>query len=76
MYTKISKPKQGSPCKNFHQRCFEKTNFDRLDREGLLFVSMYKTYGLNSFSSTISQQNILKCILKHLNSNKVPRAKI
>ena len=26
---KISKRKQGSPCKNFHQRCFETTNFDR-----------------------------------------------
>ena len=39
MYTKISKRKQGSPCKNFHQRCFETTNFDRLYREELLFVS-------------------------------------
>ena len=27
MYTEISKRKQGSLCKNFHQRCFETTNF-------------------------------------------------
>ena len=26
MYTKIFKRKKGSPCKNFHQRCFETTN--------------------------------------------------
>ena len=63
MYTKISKRKQGSPCKNFHQRCFETTNFDRLHREELLAQYLNKT-------------NILTCIFKHLNSNKVPRAKI
>ena len=39
MFTKIFKRKQGSPCKNFHQRCLETTNFDRLHREELLFVS-------------------------------------
>ena len=56
MYTEISKRKQGSPCKNSHQRCFETTNFDRLHREELLFVPRY-THRLNSFSSTITQQN-------------------
>ena len=56
MYTEISKRKQGSPCKNSHQICFEKTNFDRLHREELLFVPRY-THRLNSFSSTITQQN-------------------
>ena len=39
MYTKISKRKQGSRRKKFHQRCFETTNFDRLHRKELLFVS-------------------------------------
>ena len=58
MYTEISKQKQGSPCKNSHQRCFQTTNFDRLHREELLFVPRYiYTHRLNSFSSTISQQN-------------------
>ena len=33
MYAEISKRKQGSPCKNSHQRSFETTNFDRLHRE-------------------------------------------
>ena len=33
MYAEISKRKQGFPCKNSHQRCFETTNFDRLHRE-------------------------------------------
>ena len=56
MYTKISKRKQGSPCKNSHQRCFQTTNFDRLHREELLFVPRY-THRLNSFSSTTTQQN-------------------
>ena len=56
MYTEISKRKQGSPCKNSHQIYFEKTNFDRLHREELLFVPSY-THRLNSFSSTITQQN-------------------
>ena len=56
MYTEIPKRKQGSPCKNSHQRCFETTNFDRLHREELLFVPRY-THRLNSFSSTITQQN-------------------
>ena len=59
MYTEseISKRKQGSLCKNSHQRCFETTNFDRLHREELLFVPRY-THRLNSFrSSTITQQN-------------------
>ena len=56
MYTEICKRKQGSPCKNSHQRCFETTNFDRLHREELLFVPRY-THRLNSFSSTITQQN-------------------
>ena len=77
MYTEISKRKQRSSCKNSHQRCFETTNFDRLHREELLFVPRY-THRLNSFSSTITQQNrhFNMYILKHLNSNKVPRAKI
>ena len=56
MYTEIPKRKQGSPCKNSHQRCFETTNFDRLHREELLFVPRY-THRLNSFSSTKTQQN-------------------
>ena len=30
MYTEISKRKQGSQCKNSHQRCFETTNFEAL----------------------------------------------
>ena len=55
MYTEISKRKQSS-CKNFHQRCFGATNFDRLHREELLFVPRY-THRLNSFSSPITQQN-------------------
>ena len=56
MNTETSKRKQGSPRKNSHQICFEKTNFDRLHREELLFVPRY-THRLNSFSSTITQQN-------------------
>ena len=56
MYTEISKRKQGSPCKNSHQRCFQTTNFDRLHREELLFLPRY-THRLNSFRSTITQQN-------------------
>ena len=56
MYTEISKREQGSPCTNSHQRCFQTTNFDRLHREELLFVPRY-THRLNSFPSTITQQN-------------------
>ena len=56
MYTEIPKRKQGSLCKNSHQRCFETTNFDRHHREELLFVPRY-THRLNSFSSTVTQQN-------------------
>ena len=76
MYTEISKRKQGSPCKNSHQRCFETKNFEGLHREELLFVPRY-THRFNSFSSTITQQNThFNMYLKHLNSNKVSRAKI
>ena len=72
----MSKRKQGSLCKNSHQRCFETTNFDRLHREELLFVPRY-THRLNSFSSTITQQNThFNMYIEHLNSNKVSRAKI
>ena len=56
MYTEISKRKQGSPCKDSHQRCFETTNFDRLHREEWLFGPR-QTHRLNSFSNTLSQQN-------------------
>ena len=56
MNTETSKQKQGFPRKNSHQICFEKTNFHRLHREELLFVPRY-THRLNSFSSTITQQN-------------------
>ena len=76
MYTEISKRKQGSPCKNSHQRCFETTNFDRLHREELLFLPRY-THRLNSFSSTITQQNThFNMYIETSNSNKVFRAKI
>ena len=73
MYTEISKRKQGSPCKNSDQRCFETTNFDRLHSEELLFVPRY-THRLNSFSSTITQQNTR--FNMYIETSKVSRAKI
>ena len=39
MYTKTSKRKEGSPCKNSHPKCFKTTNFDRFHREGAMNVS-------------------------------------
>ena len=56
MYTEISKRKQRASCKISNQRCLETINSDRLHREELLFVLRY-THRLNSFSSTISQEN-------------------
>ena len=73
MYTKTSKRKQGSRVKIFTKDALKR------HREELLFVST-QTHRLNSFSSTISEQNkhfnMYNCICKYLNSNKVPREKI
>ena len=67
MYNAISMRQQCSPCKNSHPKCFTKTNFDRSHcRLVLTLTHIVKTHFIAE----------LICIVKHLNGNKVLRAKI
>ena len=71
MYTKISKRKQGSPCKNFTKDALRRQILTDSIAKNPVCVEV--THFLAQY---LNKTNILTCVFKQINNNKVPRAKI